>query len=267
MKKLVLFDMDGTVYLGNKLIDGALETFKYIKDNNINFVFITNNSSHDISFYEEKVNNMGIACNRDNFYSSIETTIATLKKEGIKEINVLGNKCLIDALSKDFKLVEEFDKNKKVEAIVVGFTTELRYENLMVTALYLQNGCDKYYATNVDYRCPIEDGYYIPDCGGLVEMLYLCTGKRPKFLGKPEPDMINCLIDKFKVNKEDVLVVGDRIYTDIKSGINAGVDTCAVLSGEIDMNDIEKSGDKPTYVIDSIKDLRKVLEGKAEIYY
>ena len=259
MKKLVLFDMDGTVYLGNNLIDGALEAFKYIKDNNINFVFITNNSSHDISFYEEKVNKMGIKCNRDNFYSSIETTIATLKKEGIKEINVLGNKCLIDALAKEFKLVQEFDPNKKVEAIVVGFTTELRYENLKVTSLYLQNGCDKYFATNVDYRCPIEDGYYIPDCGGLCEMIYLCTGKKPKFLGKPEPDMINCLIEKFGVKKEDVLVVGDRIYTDIKSGINAGVDTCAVLSGEISMDDIEKSPDKPTFILDSIKDLPKIL--------
>ena len=259
MKKLVLFDMDGTVYLGNKLIDGALDCFNYLRKNNINYVFITNNSSHDISFYEKKVNAFGIPCNRDNFYSSIETTIRTLKKDGIKEVNVLGNKCLIDALSKEFKLVQTFDPKKKVQAIVVGFNTELVYENLKTTALYLQNGCDHYYATNVDYRCPIEDGYYIPDCGGLCEWLYLCTGKRPRFLGKPEPDMINCLIEKFNVKKEDVLVVGDRIYTDIKSGINAGVDTCAVLSGEISTDDIKKSRDKPTHILDSIKDLYKIL--------
>ena len=94
MKKLILLDMDGTIYLGNQLFDGVKECFDYFKKHDIKFVFITNNSSHDLEFYISKVNSMGIECNEENFYSSIEVTLEYLTKRNAKKIYVLGNECL-----------------------------------------------------------------------------------------------------------------------------------------------------------------------------
>lgn len=266
MKKLVLFDMDGTVYVGNQLINGVPELFKYLKNKNINYVFITNNSSHDVDFYINKMRNMGVDCDASNFYTSIDATIAYLKKENVKVINALANECFKKELRKDFTLVEGYNPKNKLDAIVLGFNTELAYENLKNTCLYLETQDVKYLAANCDYRCPYDGGLYIPDCGGMAEMIRLCTGKTPTFLGKPKPDMINFLIEKFNVKKEDVLVVGDRLYTDIASGYNAGVETVCVLSGEATVKDVQDYEIKPTYLIDSVKTLDQVIENKISKY-
>ena len=107
-KKLIIFDMDGTIYLGKDLFGGALETFKYLKDNDIDYVFFTNNSSHDLEFYFDKMKTFGIDCDlKKNFYSSTEVTISHLLKEGVKDIYVIGNKCLKDKLAKHFNLIKE----------------------------------------------------------------------------------------------------------------------------------------------------------------
>ena len=258
-KKLVLLDMDGTVYLGDQLFDGAIETFNYFKNSNISFVFITNNSSHDLEFYEKKINRMGISCTRDNFYSSIEVTIEYLKKRNAKKLFVLGNECLRKKLEKYFEIIANYDKNAKIDAVICGFNTELVYEDLKNACLYLETQECEFLATNGDYRCPIEDGLYIPDCGGMIEWMRLCTGKTAKILGKPDPEIINQLIKKYNVSKEEVICVGDRLYTDIKVAVNAGVDSVCVLSGESTKEDIEAYESKPTYILNSIKELPDLL--------
>ena len=259
MKKLVLLDMDGTVYLGDQLFDGVKEVFECFNKHNINFVFLTNNSSHSISFYKEKMNKMGVKCNEDNFYTSIETTIKYLKDHHYKTLCVLGVKSFKDELEKYFTLKDKFDKSHPVDAVLASFDTELTYDELKVASLYLQIGSD-FLATNMDYRCPIEDGLYIPDCGGLCKWLEMATNRSPKFLGKPEPTMIYQVMEKYGVTKEDVILVGDRYYTDIKAGINAGIDTLAVLSGETTLEEFEKSSPKPTYIKNSIVDLIEILK-------
>ena len=163
-------------------------------------------------------------------------------------------------LSKYFTLIDYYDLNSPVEAIVAGFSTELVYEELRSACLYLQTRDIPFIATNGDYRCPIEDGLYIPDCGGMCEWIYRCTGKKAKVLGKPNPEIIDYLAKQFNVDKEQVLVVGDRLYTDILVGVNAKVDSLCLLSGESTLEDIEKSEYKPTYILQSIKDLPGLLE-------
>ena len=255
--------MDGTIYLGKDLIPGALETFQYLKENNIEYVFFTNNSSHDLEFYYKKVSDFGIPCSLEhNFYSSTEVTISYLKELGVKNIFVVGNKCLKDKLIKHFNLIDSFDKNSPVEAIVTGFSTELVYKELQDACLYLETRDIPLIATNGDYRCPIENGLYIPDCGGMCEWIYLCTGKRAKVLGKPNPEIIDYLAKQFSVNKDEIMVVGDRLYTDILVGVNAGVDSLCVLSGESTLADVVKYEHKPTYLLDSIKDLPDLLKSR-----
>ena len=259
-KKLILFDMDGTIYLGDQIFPYSKEVFDFLKRKNINYVFLTNNSSHDIEFYLNKVQNMGVECTIDNFYSSIETTITQLKENNAKTIYVVGNECLVNKLKPHFNIVEKYDENTKIDAVVAGFYTELVYKRLQDACLFLESQDCAFYATNGDFRCPIEDNKFIPDCGGMIEWMRLCTGKKATVLGKPNPRMIYDLMDKYGVNKEETLCVGDRLYTDIAVGNNAGVDSVCVLSGESSLEDIKKSEHKPTYILNSIKDLIEILD-------
>ena len=207
------------------------------------------------------MSNFGISCSLEhNFYSSTEVTISYLKEKGVKNIFVVGNKCLKDKLEKHFALVDKYDPDLKVDAVVTGFSTELVYAELRDACLYLQTRDIPFIATNGDYRCPIEDGLYIPDCGGMCEWIYLCTGKRAKVLGKPNPEIIDYLAKQFNVTKDEIMVVGDRLYTDILVGVNAGVDSLCVLSGESSLEDVKNYEYQPTYILDSIKDLPGLLE-------
>lgn len=258
-KKLICLDMDGTVYLGDHLFKGAKETFEYFKQNDISFVFLTNNSSHSLPFYVAKIKKMGIDCNEDNFYSSIETTIRYLEERHIKTIYVLGVETFKNELKKHFNVLDHYDEKVIPEVVLASFDTELVYDELKTACLYIQKGSD-FIATNMDYRCPIEDGLYIPDCGGLCKWITACTNKEPLFLGKPEPTMIYQVMEKFNVTKEETLMVGDRYYTDIVAGLNAGVDTVAVLSGETTLEEFEAADRKPTFIINSIADLMELLK-------
>lgn len=260
-KKLIIFDMDGTIYLGKNLIDGALDTFKYLNDNHIDYLFFTNNSSHDLDFYYQKIKAFGIECDlKKNFYSSTEVTISYLKERNIKDIFVIGNECLKKKLRNHFNIIKEYNVNNKVDTVVCGFSTELVYQELKDASLYLQTRDIPFIATNGDYRCPIEDGLYIPDCGGMIEWLRLCTGKRAKVLGKPNPEIIDYIAKEYKVKKDEILIVGDRLYTDILVGVNAHVDTLCVLSGESSLEDVRNYEHQPTYILDSIKSLPDLLK-------
>ena len=259
-KKLIIFDMDGTIYLGKDLIDGSLEAFEYLNKNKMEYVFFTNNSSHDLDFYYGKIKKFGIKCDRKkNFYSSTEIAISFMKKKGLKKLFVVGNKSLKDKLNNDFELATKYDKNTKIDGILAGFSTELVYEELRDACLYLQTQDIYFIATNGDFRCPIEDGLYIPDCGGMIEWMRLCTNKTARVMGKPDPEVIYTLAKQFNVSLDEVLVVGDRIYTDILVGVKANVDSVMVLSGETKMEDLKNFDYGPTYIIDSIKDLPDLL--------
>ena len=261
MKKLVIFDMDGTIYLGKDLIPGSLEAFEYLNKENIEYVFFTNNSSHDLDFYYKKICDFGIKCDRNkNFYSSTEIAIDYLKEQGFKKLFVIGNKSLKDKLSKDFELVTKYDEKIKLDGVLAGFSTELVYQELRDACLYLQTQDLPFFATNGDYRCPIENGLYIPDCGGMIEWMRLATNKTARVMGKPDPQVIYTLAKMFNVDLKDVLVVGDRVYTDVLVGVNAKVDSVMVLSGETKMEDLKKYPYRPTYIINSIRELPDLLK-------
>jgi HAD superfamily hydrolase (TIGR01457 family) len=252
-KKLFLFDMDGTLYLGNVLFDGVKELLSKIKSEGGKYVFITNNSSKSVKERVKKLKSFGIECTEENFFTSIEATALTLKEQGIDgKIYVQGTKSLVKGLKKcGINVVSKYCEDAK--AIVVGFDTELTHKKLINTCKMLKTDLP-YYATNPDWCCPTEFGY-VPDCGSMCFGLEKATGKMPKFIGKPEPQMVFCAMQKTGFTKEETLVVGDRIYTDIASGYNAGVDTLLVLSGEATMKDYNDSDIKPTFVLNSVKDL------------
>lgn len=256
-KKLWLFDMDGTIYSEDSIFDGTLELLDKISANGAKYIFITNNSSKSVYDYVEKVTKMGIKADKENFFTSSQATILMLKeKHNGAKVFCMGTKSLIRELQEAEITITE-DVEPDIDVILMGFDTEL-------TSQKLRNICENllkdvpYYATNPDLVCPVSFGY-VPDCGSVAIMLKNATGKTPVFIGKPEPTMINIARQKFGCSKEETVVVGDRLYTDIASGVNAEVDTICVLSGEATLDDVKNSPVKPEYVINSVKDLAKEL--------
>ena len=256
MKKICFFDLDGTVYLENELLPGALELFDYLNKNNIKYVFLTNNSSKNLREYIKKMNNFGIKCSKENFYSSVDHAIDYLTNKNYKSVYVVGTDSLIKEISGYVNVIDDLENH--VEAVLVGFDTELTYQKLRASCKYVFDGSDLI-STNIDLRCPISSNQFIPDCGAITSMIEKTTGKRSLYLGKPNPSMIMNVLNHFSLNKEDAIMVGDRLYTDILCGNNAGIDSCLVLTGETKLEDIKNDNTKPKYIIENLNCLIKFL--------
>lgn len=256
-KKLYLFDMDGTIYLDNDLFEGVDEFLKRIKNNGGKYVFITNNSSRSVVDYVKKLHKLGLDyIVEEDFLTSAQVSKMLLKQKfGKQVIYAQGTKSFIQELTDGgLNITEEFDES--AVAVVVGFDTELTSEKLNTTCKMLTKLSVPYYATNPDWVCPVEFGY-IPDCGSMCFGIEKATGKKPIYIGKPQPQMVFSAMEKFGYKKEETVVFGDRIYTDIACGVNAGVDTVLVLSGEATLDDYNASEVKPTFVLNHIKEMIK----------
>ena len=257
-KKLWLFDMDGTVYLGDKIFDGAVRLLEKITENGGKYVFITNNSSKGVKDYVKKVNAMGIKADKTNFYTSVDAAAVLLKERfADRLIYAQGTRSFIKNL-KDYGLNVTAVYDENAECVIVAFDTELTLKKLSATCRTLLKDIP-YYATNPDWVCPTEFGY-VPDCGSMCFGIEKATGKSPVFIGKPNPVMIEEVIKKFGAEKKDAVVVGDRIYTDIASGVNAGVDTVLVLSGETTAKACDESDIKPSFVLSGVWELADLFE-------
>ena len=253
-KKLFLFDMDGTIYLENKLFDGVFELLEFIKNNGGKYLFLTNNSSKSVLDYLLKLKGLGLNVSKENFFTSTQASILLLKKQfDDKLVYVQGTKSFVqELLSSGINVTTEYYED--ISAVLVGFDTELTGEKLRTTCKVLTKLNVPYYATNPDWVCPVEFGY-VPDCGSMCFGIEKATGKKPIFIGKPNPTMINFVLDKFNIKKEQAVIFGDRLYTDILSGINAGIDTVFVLSGEGKLEDCKNNQIFPNYILNSVKDV------------
>ena len=252
-KKLWLFDMDGTIYNENVLFDGALKLFDSITARKGKYIFITNNSSKSLDDYIKKVKSLGISASNNNFFTSVQATVLYIKSEYPNtKVYCQGTKSMCKEFA-DSGLDITSNIEDSIGLVVVGFDTELTSEKLRNTCYLLSKGIT-FIATNCDLRCPVDFGF-IPDCGSICQMITNATGRRPLFIGKPEATMIEYVMKTNGCSKEETVVVGDRLYTDIASGINAGVTSVCVLSGETTKDDIIDNSIKPSFVFSSIKDI------------
>ncbi len=252
-KKLFLLDMDGTIYLDNDLFDGTVDFLSYVKSIGGRYMFLTNNSSKGVTSYMEKMAKMGIETAEEDFFTSVNATILDLKDKNYKKIYVFGTKSFKEQMEKaGFKITDTLEDD--IDCLLMGFDTELCFKKLEDACILLGRGVD-YIATNPDWVCPTCYGY-VPDCGSVAEMLYNATKRRPRFIGKPEPDMVYHAMAEGGCTKEETVIIGDRIYTDIACGINAGIDQIMVLSGESTLEDIEKYDIHPAFIY---KDIREIL--------
>ena len=257
--KLFLFDMDGTLYLGNRLYDFTIELLETIRSIGGKYMFMTNNSSKSVRDYIKKLDSLGIKAEYGDFITSSQATAFYLKKEHkTSRLYVCGTKSLKEELVKEgFTLTENVEET---DCIVMGFDTELTFKKLHDVSFLLCTRPDiPYIATNPDYVCPTEFGS-VPDCGSVADMLYNVSKRRPLFIGKPEPLMPELAMEMTGFTKEETAVIGDRIYTDIKSGLRAGVLSTLVLSGETTREILDASEDKPDVVLESAGQIIPIIK-------
>ena len=256
--KLYLFDMDGTLYLGNRLYDFTTELLKTLKDTGRKYLFMTNNSSKSVEDYIKKLAKLGIEATREDFITSSQATAYYLKEHHADQrLYVCGTQSLKRELQMEgFTVTENLDE---VDCIVMGFDTELTFQKLHdVSYLLLTRENIPYIATNPDYVCPTEFGS-VPDCGSVCDMIFNATGKRPVVIGKPSPLMPILAMQRNGYTKEETAVVGDRIYTDVKSGLNAGITGILVMSGETTPEILAESPDKPHLVLEDAGEILAAL--------
>ncbi len=257
-KKLFLLDIDGTIALDSTLIDGTLEFMNYILSIDGKYIFITNNSTKSIQDYIIKFEKFGIKVDKTSFVTSSYATALYLK-ETYKDdkIFVLGTKSFIEEL-RGFKVNVTENQDNDIVCAVVGFDNELYYKKIEnICELLLSRNID-YVATNPDLVCPTKFGS-IPDCGSICEMIGNAVKREPLYIGKPNKVIVEMCLKQTKFTREQTLVIGDRLYTDIACGINGEVDTCVVFTGEATKEDIVDTEFKPTYSFDTIKDLYKEI--------
>ena len=258
-KKLFLFDMDGTLYLGDRLFDFTIELLREIRRTGGKYLFMTNNSSKSVSDYIQKLENFGIPATREDFMTSSQATAYYLHKhhEG-KTLYVCGTESLKEELrSEGFTVTTKLED---VECLVMGFDTELTFQKLHdVSYLLLTRPGLPYIATNPDLVCPTEFGA-VPDCGSICMGIKNATGREPIVIGKPSPLMPQLAMEKMGVSPEQTCVVGDRIYTDVKSGLAAGCTGILVLSGETTPDILAASDVKPHLVLESGKEILDILK-------
>ena len=252
-KKFFLLDMDGTIYLDNDLFDGTLDFLSAVKASGGKYLFVTNNSSKSTEAYVEKLKKIGIESCVDDFLTSTDATCLYLKRYEGKKFYVSGTRSFEEQLKKS-GVITTTNIEDDIFGIVMGNDTELTFKKLDDVSRLLTERELVYIATNPDWVCPTSYGY-VPDCGSVAEMINRATGKSPMFIGKPKPEMLLLAMEKFGYSKEETLMIGDRVYTDIASGYNAGVDTVLVLSGEGTIEDAESADTKPTYIFDNIRQL------------
>jgi NagD protein len=255
--KCFLLDMDGTIYLGNKLIPGADMFLDTLRSMNLDYFFLTNNSSKDNFAYVDKLRSMGITLCPSQVITSGEATAIYLKARmpGAK-LFLLGTEILgREFIQHGFELV---GKNDKPDFVVLGFDTTLTYQKLWDACDLIRDGVE-YIATHPDLNCPLEGGKYMPDTGAMMAFIEASTGRTPKIIGKPNREIVDAVLTMTNHSKEQIAIVGDRLYTDIAMGQNSGLTSILVLSGETRREDLAESEFRPDYVFDSVVQLAAEL--------
>ena len=264
-KKLFLFDIDGTIAVDNTLYDGTFELINYINSIGGKAIYITNNSTKSVADYVRKFAFWNIETDETNFItSSFAACIYLKEKYGEQKIFACATKSFVYEM-KNFGLNVTEENDDDICCVIVGFDNELTYEKASLTCEILQTKNVDYVATNPDLCCPVSFGA-VPDCGAICKMIECATNKTPYYIGKPNRKIVDMCINETGFSPDETIVVGDRLYTDIACGINAGVETAVVFTGEAKKDDLENTQYPPTYSFDAINDFFEELKNKQNAF-
>ncbi|UFT98228.1 TIGR01457 family HAD-type hydrolase [Radiobacillus kanasensis] len=244
-----LVDLDGTMYRGSEKIEAASDFVKTLKNRNMPYLFLTNNSSATPEKVAEKLIQMDIPTVPEQVVTSSMATAAYIQQQKKDAtVYVIGEEGLTDAIKKSGLTITD----SQADYVVVGIDREISYEKLAKGCLMVRDGA-KFLSTNADVAIPIERGL-LPGNGSLTSVITVSTGVQPVFIGKPEPIIMEYAIEKMGLDKEETMMVGDNYQTDILAGIRAGIDTLMVFTGITSEADLMQEMTQPTYQVHSLMD-------------
>ncbi len=251
-----LLDMDGTFYLSDRLLEGALRFIDLLRKQEKQFLFLTNNSSKQGRQYAEKISRLGLPLREELVLTSGEATALYLRERHPEaNIFVVGTPSLEDEFRQHgFKLVEQ-----EPQFLVLGFDQTLTYQKLWSLCDFVRAGIP-YIATHPDFNCPTETGW-MPDVGAMIAFVKAATGREPDLVvGKPNRQIVDAAAVKMNLQVNQLAMIGDRLYTDIALGQTSGIATVLVLSGETKMEDLKESPFQPDYVFENLGSVADWLE-------
>ena len=253
--KCFLLDMDGTFYLGGKIIDGSLAFIDRLLETGRDFLFLTNNSSHNARFYVERLKKMGLSVDRKKILTSGEATAAILARDYPgKRAFVLGNEFLVEELEEAGVVVDA----KNPEIVVVGYDTTLDYAKMTAVCDFVRAGLP-YIATHPDFNCPTETGF-APDIGAIMAFIQASAFRAPDLVvGKPNPGIVEAALLRTGLRAADMAMVGDRLYTDVETGLRNGMLSILVMSGETTEEMRLASPTRPDLVFGRLSDMNQYL--------
>jgi 4-nitrophenyl phosphatase len=251
-----LLDMDGTFYLSDRLLEGALRFIDLLREQKKEFLFLTNNSSKHRRQYAEKISRLGLPLPEEAVLTSGEATALYLKERHPgASIYLVGTPSLEEEFRQHgFSLVQE-----KPKFLVLGFDTTLTYQKLWTLCDFVRAGVP-YIATHPDFNCPTETGF-MPDVGAMIAFVKAATGREPDLVvGKPNRLIVDAAAVKMHLPVEQLAMIGDRLYTDIALGQASGIATVLVLSGETKKEDLKDSPFQPDYIFENLGGVADWLE-------
>lgn len=246
----IFLDLDGTIYLGGDLIDGAVDFLGRLEASGIRRFFLSNNSSKSVGQYLEKLQSLGIPSTEEDILLSTHDLLSWLDGEGVTEAYLVGTEGMREML----EAVGVNTNSKSPQYVVLGYDTEITYEKLSTASIHLHNGVPMV-ASHPDIVCPSPEGG-LPDTGAYMDLFEATTGVRPVHVcGKPNAGMILHKVEELGLRPEQCAMVGDRLYTDMEMAERAGAHGILVLSGEATMADLAVSPQNPSLVVDSVSSL------------
>ena len=248
----VFLDLDGTLYLGSELIDGALDFLVRLEERGIQRFFLSNNSSRSVTQYVEKLHGMGVPASPGDVLLSTHDLLAWLSTNGITETYLVGTSGM-QGMLEDAGISTD---SGEPEYVVLGYDTEITYEKLSTASVHLHRGVPMV-ASHPDTGCPSPEGG-LPDTGAYMELFEATTGVRPEHVcGKPNAGMILHKVDEIGLRPEQCAMIGDRLYTDMEMAQRAGVQGILVLSGEATIEDLQTAPQTPSLVVGSVDELAR----------
>lgn len=245
-----IIDMDGVIYHGNKLLRGVTDFLNWMEREGKQFLFLTNSSERTPKELHEKLKRLGINVSDDHFYTSALATAAFLSSQKPNgSAFVIGDAGLINALYS----VGYSTNSVNPDYVVVGETHGYNFEKIEIAVNLVLKGA-RLIGTNSDISGPVENGI-TPSTKALIAPIEIATGRKAYFVGKPNPLMMRIALKRLGVKREEAIVIGDRMDTDIRCGLESEIDTLLVLSGITGLNDIDKFPYRPHFVLNGLIDL------------
>lgn len=255
----IVFDMDGTIYLGATLFQETIPFLARLRDLGIGYTFVTNNSSKSRAGYVHHLHEMGIVAPPDSVVTSAHATIHHIRQtlpEARRLFVVTTENALEDWRLGGFEIVE-----KDPDVLVVSFDFNLNYDRLCRTAYLLSRGVP-YFATHPDRICPTDKATVLPDCGAICALLESATGRRPDAIpGKPSPEMLQEVMDRHGLTPHETAMIGDRLYTDVRMARDAGALAVLTLTGEASAEEAMSlpAAQRPDLIVSDLDDLSRQL--------